>query len=353
MKYRMDYITNSSSSSFLALVKNDIFSLPVKDNKITIGKLGTVKFDRSFKVVQNFEDKLNYLAINILYLENFKATITNLKRNNEDLYDYYSSRKFRFVPTLNYREILTKIIKEDLNVDLDWSLIKDLVDKNLAYIDHCSIYVGMNLILQSENSIKRFLYGNSILLQDDDSNEPLYNRIDVFFEKQPELYNMADSHDITIDPEITYKPYLERLKESLNYNYGTYLLLIDEDNFEKDISSLLKEDCIYSSKDIIENLTLTKIDKIESLQKVFPYLFYNEAIVNKIDISKIKSLDNFIDIIELENFKALKQLLHTQSLLNRTIYLSGNYNEDDDNKIERALAKNKIFKEDIRVYFLR
>jgi len=153
MKMRLDFVTNSSSSCFIICKHND---KRVKINTdIVIGKYGETEFYNGGGMFQLFFDRLNFLAIQTLYNHNEK-----------------------------WKKNINEVFKRNTGHILSWNYIKYLVENEMAYIDHQSVFYesnqyedGMCEILNDINVLDKFLFGNHSVIcmgtdgdyQDEDS----------------------------------------------------------------------------------------------------------------------------------------------------------------------------------------
>ena len=136
MKMRLDFVTNSSSSCFIICKHND---KPVKiNNNITIGKNGETEFFNGGGKYPLFFDRLNFLAIQTLY------------NHNEQ-----------------WKKNINEVFKKNTGKKLNWNHIEHLVEDEMAYIDHQSVFYksnqyedGMCEILNDINVLDKFLFGN-------------------------------------------------------------------------------------------------------------------------------------------------------------------------------------------------
>lgn len=155
MKYRSGFVTNSSSSSFLAIWKED--TLPVALDTMgtyIIGKQGETKFEKClWRAYTNFHDKVNFCAIFVAWI----------------YYGSYGSE---------CREWIDKAIRDYTGCEtVDWTYLEKLVEAFDAYIDHNDREIVKNII-QDEVTLRQFLSDKSVLFFGSDDDSSFYSHND-------------------------------------------------------------------------------------------------------------------------------------------------------------------------------
>ena len=157
MKSRIDFVSNSSSSSFIVIMDNGkkclvenvkrcsekhmLYSIPNKE-------YGCLEFGWQDERYDTIEDKLNWCGIILLSLyaacrnEDFKAAWTD--STSTMLCNSYEDWRNKFI---KWKEMLEKVCKERLGfgvyLDLDWLKLFGATDKNSwhAYVDTFNCYI--------------------------------------------------------------------------------------------------------------------------------------------------------------------------------------------------------------------
>ena len=133
----MDFVTNSSSSSFIICNKNDNYESI--DHNVTIGKLGETEFYNGAGKFNSFFDRLNFVAIQALTRQNYEKNHSWIDKIN-------------------------RIFKKHTNHKLNWKYIKEQYDKSDAYIDHQSCYYdedGMREMMDDDVILEHFLFNKT------------------------------------------------------------------------------------------------------------------------------------------------------------------------------------------------
>ena len=281
MKLRESFVTNSSSSSYVVLMKNNdnlakLYELKKKfesDNvkELIIGEKGNVEFGRRFQINEDFYSKLNYLTINMILLE------------KETYYVNIDEKiRLKFDTKKDYRKLLNEIILSDFNITLVWSKIEKMIEQYDAFIDHESLYTGMDLILQSDTEIRNFLYNeNSILVNDSDECCTPFKFTNIYFDNNKNLYNISYDYqtytgveipdvDVISDHDYEYL-IINSDKESLVNNY------LDSEGLSDEELKLFKEKIFIKDADVsyIDDIVFDNID-LEPYEDYLEENFYNK-----------------------------------------------------------------------------
>lgn len=147
MKIRIDYVSNSSSSSFIVINNTNKEDLNFGGEKVYVPcDKGTYKFGWAFKTYKDFWSKLNWCAIMLAEIHTFKDRKLEITEDTPDWEKDLISREIYWKK--NYSKILRmlkKVCLEKFNLNVELSMQN--IDELYAYIDHQS-----NLIEEPKNA---------------------------------------------------------------------------------------------------------------------------------------------------------------------------------------------------------
>lgn len=199
MKKRIDFVTNSSSASYLVVFQKDKFDENIpQSNRYIVGRRGELEFLRHYEVLKSFDDKLNFLSILALNKDRYI-----LKEHKKDLNEFiekgFSYLKDNQKQSLKkeWVHILDDVFFEHTNFHLEFSYMEGLIESEKATIDHQSSWAensGVMRLFEFPEDIKRFLFNKkSILIISDDGDdvEERYN----FDRDKYDIYTIWDGEE--------------------------------------------------------------------------------------------------------------------------------------------------------------
>lgn len=272
MKIRLDFVTNSSSSSFVAVSNYEVPDLSeirrlIKDDKLILGLRGNVIFGRQLTINDDFYSKLNYLALLSLQLNNAESTMLH--------------------------QLLDYIIEDDFGVKLIWSDLSLLHESGDAYIDHQSLSRGLTIITADSSSIRRFLYNDSsvIITSSDESVNAFYN-LDRYFLSRLDDYEVDD---VDVSPYDDFCYYYFIFKSDCQ----------NDEQFRVDFISYVKDDCKAKANELFKLLNpkmLTSFDKYELFEDIKAVSTVDACILNDPTLTFTKYINelrlNALSVIE-------------------------------------------------------
>ena len=154
MKYRLDFITNSSSSSFILAFDNEKDYEEMKNDCEALEYKDIVKLFENIRE-NNSNEELRQDAIEMLknyYRWNFKNEYINQKRNNQQFASFLDERKFIEECTK------TKEFEEYMNTKMKTTEI----EKKLEKIDKSDIIVS-GIIWDTDGGLMEYAIRNELL----------------------------------------------------------------------------------------------------------------------------------------------------------------------------------------------
>ena len=354
MKIRYDYVTNSSSSSFVAVAKEDYSEMERYRDEIVLGLVGTTEFKEGDRI-SDLYSKLNYLGINIILLEKELKSSKVIKEGTivRDEVLYY----YPFDISVDYRALLNEIVKEEMRLELRWEYLEELMevreneDNRIVYLDQLCTYVGLEEIFkEGKSSIKRFLFNPKSVIAIEDDSDLSFKGDDVYYMKNGH-YDFSSTDYLSFYPigesiskedcqEFIESSYLYKNKLSIAscyvfYNVQTYI------EYRELVKGLIKEEKDKEYMEIIMNELGIKGDEVDR-EFLYRLKYYKKENVNS---PKIKG-----------KLREYKDSIKDDMLNDDSIYGVSNfiYYEKEDleeyTKSERYIAEKlrygTLFKED-------
>lgn len=199
MKKRIDFVTNSSSASYLVVFKKDKFDEDIpQQNRYIVGRKGELEFLRHYEVLRSFDDKLNFLSILALNKDKYI-----LKEHRNDLNDFvekefsYLTDKQKQSLKQEWTSILDDVYFEHTNSHLEFSYMEGIIKSEKAMIDHQSSWsenAGVMRLFESPENVKRFLFNKKSILIISDDGDDVEER-HKFDKKQYEVYTIWDEDE--------------------------------------------------------------------------------------------------------------------------------------------------------------
>ena len=182
---RNDFVSNSSSSSFIVINKNnDIKIYDYNNETVSVPCTdGCYQFGWQFEKYDDFWSKLNFCAIQIIELkQSYEYAKEISEKQNKSDYDigwlkYYGHKILDNNKFDKLTDMLKKVCKEQFNLNIEIQFDAGLMGSSIdAYIDHqSSASEGANMeMFDSENDLIYFLASTKSYIKtgNDNSDAP-------------------------------------------------------------------------------------------------------------------------------------------------------------------------------------
>ena len=207
MKIRNDFVTNSSSSSYIvSFDKNTISDELVKEgikkvreyidnlnmDTYEVGRIDETEFGWHWEIYTSFFSKLNYLCMQII----INSGVEDRDWGPEDL-----SNKVKKI-----KELLEEILQEELGLKLNYEYATAAVQEWEMTIDHQSSFCenGVDPVFLDKESLKRFLFSPYMyIVQGNDNStmpESIAKHAFAIYKEALKKQNIED---------VTYEDFLE------------------------------------------------------------------------------------------------------------------------------------------------
>lgn len=195
MKTRIDFVTNSSSSSFIALKKGD-YQEGEKTFKEDIAKYLSSNDWNGLKLIDEACKEFGWSPI--LYnapADKLNFVLLQVACAKDDLSFYGDEDKEEVEQSIeNYKNMVESVLEEAGIEKIDWDDINREIIEGDAYIDHQSKITDNSLIKEllfsSEENLRRFLFNTeSCVITGNDNCEPedAHGRLEKPYFKNPEF----------------------------------------------------------------------------------------------------------------------------------------------------------------------
>ena len=182
MKQRNDFVSNSSSSSFIVVKGDKCETYNFNNQEIQIpNPEGHIEFGWSWEKFNDFWSKLNFCAIQLVDLKDLKHRISDIERdpvkrieNKDWLKRYAENMKPECDKWDHYFEMLQNVCKKRFNLNIELNEKIGFGDGELfAYIDHqSSVLEGDNMeMFDSETDLYHFLASPESFIKTGNDND--------------------------------------------------------------------------------------------------------------------------------------------------------------------------------------
>lgn len=187
MKYRNHFVTNSSSSCFVAVYQKpktciDSVKKKIRENSwdsYPAGEDGNIEFGWEQKVHDDFDSRLNYAMLQVLFNSD---KISEVRSGMPELLDGAEDSK--------EGKLVSEVFERALGIPVDWSGLKEKVADTEAYIDHQSVIL-FPVIFENSTKMYDFLFGKkSAVITGNDNvyeEEGEFNHLEEPYKNNPDF----------------------------------------------------------------------------------------------------------------------------------------------------------------------
>lgn len=181
MKIRSDFVSNSSSSSFIVIKSTNIEKYNFNNQDITVPNIneGNIEFGWSWQKFNDFWSKLNFCAIQLSEIRKQKKYYDEAMAKSEKTADdiFWLEHRGKKIKEDSDRfddlwDMLQTVCKDNFNLNIELASEEE-IDNMFAYIDHQSnVSDGQNMeMFESEYDLYNFLASSDSFIKTGNDND--------------------------------------------------------------------------------------------------------------------------------------------------------------------------------------